>query len=200
MTATQVPTRRRTPGILKAVALGLSLGLVFIVAGLALLLIVVPKATGSTPLTILTQSMEPKLPPGTLIVVRPTAVSKIRVGDVVTYQIVSGQPAVISHRVISISASSNGSRTFVLKGDNNAMADSNPVKPVQIRGTLWYSLPYVGYVNQLVNGYARTWIIPAIAFVLFGYAAVMIALGIVSGARKRRRQRRAAHGRRSAAG
>ena len=178
--------------VVRALALGLSTGLLVIVAGLAVVLIVVPKATGSTPLTVLTQSMDPTLPPGTLLVVRPTPVDDIRVGDVVTYQITSGQPAVISHRVVAVASSSDGSRTFVLKGDNNALADPAPVTAAQIRGVVWYSLPDIGLVNQLVNG-SRTWLIPAIAGVLLAYGAVMVTIGVVSAARKRSRRGRGTH-------
>lgn len=171
-----------------ALALGLTTGLLVIVAGLAVVLIVVPKATGSTPLTVLTQSMDPTLPPGTLLVVRPTQADDIRIGDVVTYQITSGQPAVISHRVTAVQSSSDGSRTFTLKGDNNALADPAPVTAAQVRGVVWYSLPDVGLVNQLVNG-SRSWLVPAIAGVLLAYGAVMIAIGTVSSARRRRTRR-----------
>ncbi|KQR31345.1 S26 family signal peptidase [Curtobacterium sp. Leaf154] len=182
--------------VVRAVAFGLSTGLLLIVAALAVVLIVVPKATGSMPLTVLTQSMEPTLPPGTLLVVRPTPVEDIQVGDVVTYQIVSGQPAVISHRVVSVSSSSDGGRTFVLKGDNNAEADPAPVTAVQIRGVLWYSVPDIGLVNQLVNG-SRSWLIPLVAGVLLTYGAVMMTAGFVSTARRRRAG--TGRGRRSAA-
>ncbi|WP_144714719.1 signal peptidase I [Curtobacterium pusillum] len=171
--------------VVHALALGLSTGLLVIVAGLAVVLIVVPKATGSTPLTVLTQSMEPTLPPGTLLVVRPTPVADIRIGDVVTYQITSGQPAVVSHRVVSIASSSDGSRTFTLKGDNNALPDPAPVTAAQIRGVVWYSLPDVGRVNQLVNG-SRSWLVPAIAGVLLAYGAVMVTIGVVGAVRRRR--------------
>ncbi|MCS5513053.1 signal peptidase I [Curtobacterium flaccumfaciens pv. betae] len=192
--------------VVHAVVLGLSTGLLLLVAALAVVLIVVPKATGSMPLTVLTQSMEPTLPPGTLLVVRPTPIDDIRVGDVVTYQIVSGQPAVVSHRVVSVSSSSDGERTFVLKGDNNAEADPAPVTAVQIRGVVWYSVPEIGIVNQVVNG-SRSWLIPAVAGVLLTYGAVMMAAGFVSAARRRRagtsRARTSrvgtSHGRRSAA-
>ncbi|PZE56830.1 signal peptidase I [Curtobacterium sp. MCLR17_044] len=187
--------------VVHAVVLGLSTGLLLLVAALAVVLIVVPKATGSMPLTVLTQSMEPTLPPGTLLVVRPTPIDNIRVGDVVTYQIVSGQPAVVSHRVVSVSSSSNGERTFVLKGDNNAEADPAPVTAVQIRGVVWYSVPEIGIVNQVVNG-SRSWLIPAVAGVLLTYGAVMMTAGFVSAARRRRAGTSRAdtsHGRRSAA-
>lgn len=171
--------------VVHAVVLGLSTGLLLLVAALAVVLIVVPKATGSMPLTVLTQSMEPTLPPGTLLVVRPTPIDDIRVGDVVTYQIVSGQPAVVSHRVVSVSSSSDGERTFELKGDNNAEADPAPVTAVQIRGVVWYSVPEIGIVNQVVNG-SRSWLIPAVAGVLLTYGAVMMTAGFVSAARRRR--------------
>jgi signal peptidase len=182
---TSTPTARTGwRAVAHAVVLGLTTGLLLVVAGLAVVLIVVPKATGSTPLTVLTQSMEPSLPPGTLLVVRPTPIDDIRVGDVVTYQIVSGQAAVISHRVVSIASSSDGSRTFVLRGDNNAEADA-PVTASQVRGVVWYSIPEVGYVNQVVNG-SRGWLIPAVAGVLIAYSAVMLTTGIVSATRRRR--------------
>jgi signal peptidase len=187
--------------VVHAVVLGFSTGLLLLVAALAVVLIVVPKATGSMPLTVLTQSMEPTLPPGTLLVVRPTPIDDIRVGDVVTYQIVSGQPAVVSHRVVSVSSSSDGERTFVLKGDNNAEADPAPVTAVQIRGVVWYSVPEIGIVNQVVNG-SRSWLIPAVAGVLLTYGAVMMTAGFVSAARRRRAGTSRAdtsHGRRSAA-
>ncbi|AOX66509.1 signal peptidase I [Curtobacterium sp. BH-2-1-1] len=179
------PPRTGWRAVVHALALGLSTGLLVIVAGLAVVLIVVPKATGSTPLTVLTQSMDPTLPPGTLLVVRPTPVEDIRIGDVVTYQITSGQPAVISHRVVSVASSSDGSRTFTLKGDNNALADPEPVMAAQVRGVVWYSLPDIGLVNQLVNG-SRSWLVPAIAGVLLAYGAVMVTIGTVSAVRRRR--------------
>jgi len=174
--------------VLHAVALGLSTGMLVIVAGLAVVLIVIPKATGSTPLTVLTQSMEPTLPPGTLLVVEPTPLEDIRIGDVVTYQIVSGQPDVISHRVVAVESSSDGARTFVLKGDNNAEPDPSPVTAAQVRGVVWYSIPEVGYVNQLVNG-SRGWLIPVVAGILLAYSAAMITIGVTSSVRRRRRSR-----------
>ncbi|WP_139195226.1 signal peptidase I [Curtobacterium sp. MCBA15_001] len=186
--------------VVHAVVLGLSTGMLLVVAGLAVVLIVVPKATGSTPLTVLTRSMEPALPPGTLLVVRPVPLDDVRVGDVLTYQVVSGQPAVISHRVVAVSSSSDGARTFVVQGDANAEPDA-PVRAVQVRGVLWYSLPGLGYVNQVVNG-SRGWVVPLVAGVLITYGAVMVTTGAVSSVRRRRAGRRQAgrpHGRRSAA-
>lgn len=181
-------TRNEAPrerGLLHYIGIGLSFGLLALVIALAALLIVVPKVGGATPLTVLTQSMEPTLPPGTLVVVGPVAPAEVRVGDVVTYQIRSGEPEVITHRVIAVTSASDGSYTFTTKGDNNAVEDP-PVVADQLKGRLWYSIPLVGWVNAAVNGDARSWIVPGLAVALFGYAAFMIVSGVIVSMRRRR--------------
>jgi signal peptidase len=162
------------------------------VLGLAVVLIVVPKVAGATPLTVLTGSMEPRLPPGTLIVVKPTPVDEIRIGDVVTYQIESGRPEVVSHRVTEIVSSSDGGTAFVTKGDANSEPDAALVLPEQVRGTLWYSVPWLGFVNQVVNGDARSWIVPLLAVALLGYAGYALATGMLEAHRRRTRRARPA--------
>ncbi|QOD44846.1 signal peptidase I [Clavibacter zhangzhiyongii] len=177
--------RRAVPQLLRSAGVGLSVGILLVVIGLAAVLLVVPKVSGSVPLTILTQSMEPRLPPGTLIVVRPVDTDDLQVGDVATYQIRSGEPAVITHRITAIASESDGTRSFTFKGDNNAEPDSKPVTAAQIQGEVWYSVPLVGWANQAVNGQARGWIIPAAAVALLLYAAVTIVTGAVQARRKR---------------
>jgi signal peptidase len=128
--------------------------------------------------------MAPKLPPGTLIVIRPTPIDDIHVGQVLTYQIHSGSPAVISHRVIEREVSTkDGTTTFITKGDNNALADP-PVREVQVKGTLWYSIPYLGYVNNAVNGDGRALVVPILAGLLFAYALYTVVSTITSRRRK----------------
>jgi signal peptidase len=184
MPAAQAGKKQR--GILHYIGVGLSAGAFAVVIALAAMLIVVPWIAGATPMTILTSSMEPHMPPGTLIVVKPKPINDIRIGDVMTYQIESGKPAVVSHRVISESTSTDGSRTFITKGDNNAVADANPVVAGQVKGTVWYSIPLVGYVNTAINGPDRAWIVPIMSVGLFGYAGSMVIAGLVDARKKRR--------------
>ena len=87
--------------------------------------------------------------------VKPTPVRDIDVGNVLTYQIRSGEAAVVSHRVLSRSVSTDGTTTFITKGDNNDSPDANPVTSAQVKGTVWYSVPLLGYVNNAVNGPGR---------------------------------------------
>lgn len=177
--------RRVRRGLGYYLGLGVSWGVLGLVLGLAAILIFVPAAAGATPYTVLTSSMEPHLPPGTLLVVKPTPVDGIHIGSVVTYQVESGKPEVITHRVVEIRSESNGSRTFILKGDNNDLADPKPVIPEQIRGTLWYSVPLVGYLATALNGQSRTWLVPVAGAALLAYAAVMVVSTVVARSRKR---------------
>lgn len=164
---------------------GLSAGILLLVLGLALLVVVIPRVTGATPLTVLTSSMEPGLPPGTLIIVRPVDPDALAISDVITYQIRSGSPEVITHRIISIGLGATGDRTFVLQGDNNSSPDAQLVIPEQVQGRLWYSVPLLGYVNTLVTEEVKTWVAPVAALLLFGYSSFMVA-GAVRDARRKR--------------
>ena len=179
----------KSHGVLHYLGMGISGGLFALVVLIGALVIVIPNLAGAMPLTVLTSSMEPRLPPGTLIVVKPIETEQIVVGDVITYQIKSGEPGVITHRVAGITNSSDGSRTFTLKGDNNDVADELQVLPVQVQGKLWYSVPWIGYLSNFVNGSAKSWLVPVIAVALFVYAGFMIASGIISSAHKRKRRR-----------
>lgn len=180
--------KSRRKGPLHHIGMAVSFVLLMAVAFIALAVIVVPIASNSTPYTVLTSSMEPVYPPGTLVVVKPIDTADIRVGDVITYQLASGEAAVVTHRVTAVMQTPGEETTFTTKGDNNDLADANPVKPVQVRGAVWYAVPFIGWVNNVINGGARSILIPAIASVLFAYAGYMFTSGLVARSRARRRQ------------
>jgi signal peptidase len=172
----------------------LSVVLLLFVGFFAVILIIIPKVGDAIPLTVLTQSMRPGLPPGTLLIVKPVDPDAVQIGDVITYQIRSGDPAVITHRVIGVTESGTGVRQFILQGDNNDLPD-DPVIDEQIQGRLWYSVPYVGFVNTAVNGENRSWIVAVIAGLFFAYAGYMIIGGIAQAVRKKKGTGRRAAGR-----
>jgi signal peptidase len=175
-------------GVLYYLGLGLSWGLLAFVALVAVLVILVPAVTKSTPYTILTSSMEPGYPPGTLVIVKPIEVDDIAIGTVLTYQLESGKPEVVTHRVTQIiqPTTPDDEKSFVTKGDANSQPDAAPVKPVQIKGAVWYAVPWIGWVNNLVNGDMRAVIIPIIAGLLFLYGGWLV----VSNRLEKRRARR----------
>ncbi|QEP08384.1 signal peptidase I [Glutamicibacter sp. ZJUTW] len=146
----------------------------FIVLALIAIMIVVPKLGGATAFTVLTGSMRPHLPPGTLVVVKPIDPEQLRIGDVATYQLESGEPEVVTHRVSAIGASLGRGAQFIFRGDANN-TDDEPVQPEQIRGKLWYSVPYLGYVNSALSIQQRTWLTWIAAGGLIAYSLVMLA-------------------------
>ncbi|MEO8263172.1 MAG: signal peptidase I [Pseudolysinimonas sp.] len=192
MTTTERGRRRLTKehGLLYYIGMGLSFGLLALVMLLATVVVIVPAATGSTPYTILTSSMEPGLPPGTLVIVKPIDPQDIKIGTVITYQLDSGEPAVVTHRVLEIQGPNlpGGDPSFITKGDANSNPDAKPVMTVQVRGAVWYSVPLVGWVNNIVNGDLRAVVIPIVAGLLFLYAGFMLVSSRIEARRRRRRE------------
>lgn len=180
----QKPSKEK--GLLAYIGLGLSYGLFTLVVLVGIAAVIVPLVTGATPLTVLTASMSPAYPPGTLIIIQEVEPEDIKIGDPITFQIKSGDPTVVTHRVIGIGHNATGDLNFVTKGDNNGAADGEPVRPEQIKGKIWYSIPYLGWLNTLMNGNNRAIIVPILAGALLLYAGYMFASSLVSKARKKR--------------
>ncbi len=182
MTSTSVLTRpSRAGGTLRlawrVLVWTVLLALVLVLVAAVLL----PRVAGATPYTVLTGSMQPDYPPGTLVVVTPVEMEDIAVGDVITYQLESGESAVVTHRVISVGASldRDGERIVRTQGDANDVADREPVREVQVQGRLWYSVPYLGHVNTWVSGPSRQVATTGAVAVLVGYAAWMFGSAVV---------------------
>lgn len=167
--------RRRRLHALRLAAAWSVTGAVALVVGAAVL---VPRAAGATPYVVLTGSMEPAMPPGTLVVTRPAAADAIGVGSVITYQLASGEPTVATHRVVAVGVDTTGERVFRTQGDANGAPDPGWVRPVQVRGERWYSVPYLGHVTTLVSEADRQLVSTLVAAGLLGYAGVT-ALGAV---------------------
>lgn len=157
--------------------------LLIVVVGILALTIVIPRITGSTPFTVLTGSMEPTYPPGTLVVVKPTNTGSLAVGDAITYQWESGKTDVVTHRIVSVQYSAKGELRFTTQGDANPVPDERPVVPEQVRGKVWYSVPYVGYVNNFITGKQRSALLVVVVGGLLVYAVSMF---VSSGRDKRR--------------
>jgi len=149
---------------------------VLIVAGGALLLVVVvPRLGGGVPYGVATGSMRPALDVGTLVVVRPADPEEIGTGQVVTYQLRSGDPTVVTHRVVGLGTTADGERTLLTQGDANDVADPQPVRAVQVRGVLWYAVPQLGRVMGLGTPDQRQTLTTVAALGLLGYAGWLVA-------------------------
>lgn len=152
------------------------------VAGLLAVCVVVPAVAGAVPYAVVTRSMEPVLTPGTLAVVRPVADDEIAVGSVITYQVRSGEPEVVTHRVVEVAVGS-GTPRFRTQGDANESPDPGWVRPVQVRGELWYAVPYAGRLAGVLTPEQRRGGVALVAVALAAYA-VMLLLADVRGRRR----------------
>lgn len=155
--------------VLSGLWTGFTYGLFGLVLLLAAVVILVPRFAGGVPLTILSSSMEPTLPVGSLAVVLPIEPQEVQVGDVITYLPNPDDPTAITHRVVGINQHADGGRSFTLKGDNNSAPDPL-VRDYQIRAKVWYSVPLLGYVSLAFNGDQRSPIVLGLAGLFFVWA------------------------------
>lgn len=162
-----------TRKVVRVISWGVTVG----VTALVLAAVVVPRLAGATPYTVLTGSMAPAYAPGALVVVRPVAVEDVRTGDVITYQLRSGEPAVATHRVVGIGWTADGEKVLTTRGDANSVADAEPVRAVQLRGEVWYSVPWVGRLNVLLSPDQHQLLVRLAAGALFLYAGAVLLRG-----------------------
>jgi signal peptidase I len=87
------------------------------------LLAVGPHVLGYRTMTMLTGSMAPEINPGDVTIVTPIKVSDVTEGMVITYHRPIEDHSLVTHRVISVETSANGTVTVQTKGDANQAAD-----------------------------------------------------------------------------
>ncbi len=88
-----------------------------------------------------TGSMAPSYRPGDLVIDRPAA-GQPRVGQVITFRHSSETPDVVTHRVVSITATG----LIRTKGDANPTPDAWQIPPTMVRGSVLRGIPKAGFV------------------------------------------------------
>lgn len=184
---TTTPTDRTRPLVLRWVGQAVAWAVILVAVFVLAVAVLIPRITGATPYTILTGSMKPTYPPGTLVVAKPVEAGQIGVGSVITFQLRSGDPTVVTHRVVGVSYAADGEPEFVTQGDANDAADLEPVKPVQVRGALWYAVPRLGWASTAVDQDQRNAAVSAVAGGLGLYALTMFGGTLRDLARRRAR-------------
>jgi signal peptidase len=147
---------------------------ILLVAGVALVVgVLIPRLLGGTAYAVLSGSMSPTYPIGTLVVTRKADTSALQVGDVITFQIESGKPQVATHRIVATVFGHQGMQ-YTTKGDANEMQDLHPVLPVQIVGKVAYGIPYLGYVTAYLTAFATG---NSHQIVIFSCVGLLLAYG-----------------------
>jgi signal peptidase len=148
------------------------LNVVLAVAVLLLLFLAVgPHLLPYRPVTMLTGSMAPEIPAGSMVVDVAKPTSALRVGDVVTFHApVTGRP-VVTHRVVSVDRQ-DGRTLIRTRGDANSGLD--PWTAVVHGDTVWQVravIPHLGdAVRLLRTAQAHRWVVwiaPAVVLAWF---------------------------------
>ena len=104
--------------------------------------IVLPMVMGFKEMAVLTGSMEPTIPVGSIVYVKTLDdPSQLQPGDICTYTLSDGE-TMVTHRVVSVDPDS---QTLVTKGDAND-TDDGDINFAQVFGRTQFHLPYLGYI------------------------------------------------------
>lgn len=112
----------------------------------------VPQLFGIKPYAVLSGSMEPEYPVGSLVFVQDANADQLEVGDVITFdQTIVGQGStVVTHR---IAQKDTANRQFVTKGDANETNDPERVPYASVIGKVVFSIPVVGYMALTMDAF-----------------------------------------------
>lgn len=136
---------RRERGGLRKWGSRFGTAMVAVVAMIAVVLVGL-RLAGFRTFTVMSGSMTPEYPVGSLIYVKPVDYHELKVGDVISY-VANDDKTVVTHRIAEIEVDANDSSVwrFRTKGDANTTADAKLVHYKNVLGTPIIVLPFIGY-------------------------------------------------------
>jgi len=143
---------------------------------------VVPRLMGVMPYIVLSASMDPTMPAGSVAFINQKD-RDVDIGDIITYKL--GDDAsvgtgngkmtqaesgtLVTHRLMDFT--SDG--MIITKGDNNDVADISPIYPSQVVGTYIFHIPRLGLVMAKIGK-------KMLMSILFGVIALNLANAFLS--------------------
>ena len=146
----------------------------------------IPRVMGWTPMVVLSGSMEPTLPLGSVAMVEPRAATSIVAGDLLTFHHPERPGTLVTHRVTEATRLDNGLVSFKTKGDANNVEDKWAIMSPQVVGTVKFDVPYAGYAADKVRSPLGFLMVIAVPAIVLGVGEVR---GIVRQVRTARRRR-----------
>ena len=120
---------------------------------------------------VYTGSMEPAIPVGSVVVIKPVDPETLKIGNIICFKIESKSPTTVTHRIIGITAEG-----FITKGDANEDPDTWTVKKENVIGKVISIIPYVGYIGHFARtpiGFILLIIIPATLIIFMEIRNIM---------------------------
>lgn len=100
-----------------------------------------PRLLGYQSMAVISGSMEPGIPVGSVVLVKKADPTTLKAGDVITYSI--SDATMVTHRVVEVDQEN---QLLTTKGDANNANDANPVQFANVVGKMGAHIPYVGYI------------------------------------------------------
>ena len=109
------------------------------------------RIVGLQPYVVLSGSMEPTYPVGSLIYVKSADYKQLKVGDPITFLV--SEDTVATHRIIEVLPDEDDPNTirYFTQGDANDAPDGSSVHYKNIIGKPVFSIPYLGYVSNYIQ-------------------------------------------------
>mgnify|MGYP004552186903 FL=1 len=130
----------------------------------------VASLAGYTPLSVVSDSMSPTFDAGDLIIIRKCDPATLQEGDIVTFHtIINNEFSLNTHRITEIQED-GGARSYVTKGDNNAIADVHMITDGDIVGRFVTRLPKFGKVVDFLSssmGFLLVIVLPLLIFFVY---------------------------------
>lgn len=127
---------------------------------------------------VLSGSMEPDYPTGSLIYVKPTEPSMLEIGDVITFRLSNSTTA--THRIIEVinNEENTDDVCFRTKGDANDIPDTMPIESENIIGTPIFTIPYLGYAAKYLQTTSGKYLMVAVGSAILLLIAVVELTGM----------------------
>ena len=118
---------------------------------------------------VMSGSMEPTYPTGSLLYVKKVDPAELKVGDSITFML--DEDTVATHRIIEILPDEEEKDVirFRTQGDANDTPDGTPVHCKNVIGKPVFAIPYLGYFAHMIQK-------PPGLYLALGAAAILIVL------------------------
>lgn len=143
--------------------------LVYLILPLVVFILITSKSpliAGIRSFVVLTGSMRPNIPEGSIVFTQKS--SGYKQGDVITYQ---KKDTTVTHRIIEVK-NKNNQTSYITKGDANNAPDDQEIKQNEIVGKVAFNIPHIGVFISFLKtlpGFILFIILPAIIFILLEF-------------------------------
>lgn len=167
-TPVKVPNKNSWGGRVVTITARVLMALAAVFTVLIMVLTVGPRFLPYQVCSVLSGSMVPTLPVGSVVILTQTEGSQLKVGDIITFNYPNRPDQLVTHRIYEVKQGPGGP-AFVTKGDANNVPDSWVVSG---SGTGWrevFTIPYLGYILGALGS-------PLLRLLILGIPAFLLGI------------------------